>query len=156
MNSNRVDTTLSPTDRDEILNSINSIREKLPFLLALTPEEARSLPRLGDKSRAFVAKAVELADRHPQILPGAFELEALKNDLDLFESLYPVLSALGELYNLVNDTTAVAGSEAFTAARMIYTYAKMGGQSAELEPLIQDLSKRYRRKPAAKAEASDP
>lgn len=154
MQSNRVDTILSSADRDEILAAIQTIREKLPFLLALTTEESRSLTRMGDKSRAFVTKAVDLAERHPKILPGSFDIQELKRDLELFETLYPILSALSELHNLLNDTTAVAGSEAYAGARLIYNYAKMGGLSTELDPLIDDLSKRYRRKSTFKQEPS--
>jgi hypothetical protein len=87
---------------------------------------------------------------------GSFDFEALKTDLALFEMLYPIMSELEKLTKLISDTTTVAGSEAYTAARLIYGYAKMSGKSAELDPLIEDLKKRYRRKPATKLDASGP
>lgn len=154
MTNNRLQATVSTADRDAILSALATIRAKLPFLLALSLEESRSLARLGDKSRAFVEKAVDLAVRHPEILPGTFELDELKADLELFATLYPIMMQIAELHNLVGDTVAVAGNEAYTAARMVYSYAKISGLSAELDPLIDDLSKRYRRKSAAQPPVS--
>jgi len=120
MPKNLVSATLSPQDRDEILAAIATIKTKLPFLLTLTPEESKSLPRLGDKSRAFTAKALEIALQQSDFLPRALDIEEFKQDLALFEALYPITVALTQLAELVNDTTAVAGSEAYGAARIVY------------------------------------
>lgn len=38
-----------------------TIKQKLPFLIDLIAEERKSLPKMGDKSRAFVSKALEVA-----------------------------------------------------------------------------------------------
>jgi len=145
MPENRVSATLPPQDIEAIKAALATIREKLPFLLALTPEESKSLNRMGDKSRAFVAKAAEVAVQHPEILPGVFDLQEMQDDLALFEALYPIQMELSQLYAMVEDTTAVAGSEAFTAARMVYNYAKASDMEGALEPLLQDLGKRFRK-----------
>ncbi len=57
MNTNRIDATLSPGDKDEVLAAIATLKGKLPFLIDLSPEERRALPKMGDKSRAFVSRA---------------------------------------------------------------------------------------------------
>lgn len=61
MADNRVSAAISATDRKVILDAIKNIQQKLPFLVDLSPEERRSLPRMGYKSRAFVTKALEIA-----------------------------------------------------------------------------------------------
>lgn len=58
MSDNRISASLSQADRDAVMKAIATIREKLPFLVDLTTEERRSLPKMGDKSRAFVSKAL--------------------------------------------------------------------------------------------------
>jgi hypothetical protein len=150
MPKNLVSATLSPQDRDEILAAIATIKTKLPFLLTLTPEESKSLPRLGDKSRALTAKALEIALQQSDFLPRALDIEEFQQDLALFEALYPITVALTQLAELVNDTTAVAGSEAYGAARIVYNYAKNSGLSEGLEPLIDDLGKRFKQSKQAK------
>ena len=72
-------------------------------------------------------------------------MQEMQDDLALFEALYPIQMELSQLYAMVEDTTAVAGSEAFTAARMVYNYAKASDMEGELEPLLQDLGKRFRK-----------
>lgn len=54
MAQNRISASLSTSDRDAVLAAITQIRQKLPFLIDLTADERRALPKLGDKSRAFV------------------------------------------------------------------------------------------------------
>jgi hypothetical protein len=145
MTENRISASLTQEDIEAIMSAISIIKAKLPFLIDLTPEEAKSLSRMGDKSRAFVSKSLELATQNPKILPGYFDLEEMKQDLELFEALYPIAMALSQLSKLVDDTTTIAGSESYSAARLIYSYAKVSDLSAGLEPLIDDLGKRFKK-----------
>jgi hypothetical protein len=154
MPENRVSATILPEDLEAIQAAIATLKEKLPFLLSLTTEESKSLLRLGDKSRAFVAKTLEFASQHPEILPTMFDLQEMEEDLSLFEALYPIQMALTELTEQVTDTMAVAGSEAYAAARLVYSYAKAGNLDGELEPYLEDLGKRFRRARAKRAESS--
>ena len=64
---NRIDASISTTVRDEILDLIAQIRTKLPFLIDLSPEERQTLPKMGDKSRAFVSGALQLAEQDDHI-----------------------------------------------------------------------------------------
>ena len=77
MTQNRVRATLAPADRDAVLNSIAAIREKLPFLIDLTADKRNEIVKLGDKSRAFVTKAFEVASHNPDLLPRSFNLEEM-------------------------------------------------------------------------------
>lgn len=48
MADNRISVSLSQADREAVMKAIATIREKLPFLIDLTTQERRSLPKLGD------------------------------------------------------------------------------------------------------------
>jgi hypothetical protein len=61
MSENRVNASLGDTERTAILGVIANLKSSLPFLIDLTPEERRALPKLEDKSRAFVTKGLEVA-----------------------------------------------------------------------------------------------
>ena len=52
-------------DQADIMAAINTIREKLPFLVSLTPSDRRAMAKLGDMSRAFVEKSMESATLKP-------------------------------------------------------------------------------------------
>ena len=74
---NRIDATLPVATRDEILDLIVQIRAKLPFLIDLSPEERQTLPKMGDKSRAFVSGSLQLATQDDSYLPRAFDVAGI-------------------------------------------------------------------------------
>ena len=146
MPENRVNATLSPADQQAVLDAIATIKAKLPFLVDLTPTERQILPKMGDKSRAFVHKALEVATQNPGFLPRDFDLAEMRHDVELFESLQPVVVALTQLQELVDDTVVGVGSEAYTAALLVYQYAKASNQGAALDELADALGRRFARK----------
>jgi hypothetical protein len=151
---NSISATLTQTDRDAIAQAVATIRERLPFLIDLMGEERSALPKLGDKSRAFVSKALEVASQNPEFLPRSFDIEEMRKDLALYEDLSSVMMTLAQLQDLVDDTCLLAGSEAYTAALTIYNYAKSNGQATNgLEPLVNEMKQRFRRSRKSKMEA---
>ncbi|MBD2364983.1 hypothetical protein H6G36_28125 [Anabaena minutissima FACHB-250] len=146
MADSKVSAKLSSVDRKAVMDAINTIKEKLPFLIDLTTEERKSLPKLGDKSRAFVSKALEIATQNPDFLPRSFDLDEMRRDIELFEDLYPILLSLSQLQELVDDTSVAVGSEAYAAGLMVYNYAKASGKGAGLESMVDDLGRRFARK----------
>ncbi|MBX9258593.1 hypothetical protein H1Q63_32535 [Desmonostoc muscorum CCALA 125] len=146
MADNKVSAKLSSADREAVMQAITTIREKLPFLIDLTTEERKALPKLGDKSRAFVSKALEIGTQNPDFLPRSFDLNDMRQDIELFEALYPILLSLTQLQELVDDTSVAVGSEAYAAGLMIYNYAKASGKGAGLESMVDDLGRRFARK----------
>lgn len=103
MSTTPISATLAQTDRDAVLQAISTIKEKLPFLVDLSSDDRKTLPKMGDKSRAFVSKALEVAAQNPEFLPRSFDLEEMWKDVQLFEALYPVLLSLTQLQELVDD-----------------------------------------------------
>ncbi len=144
---NRVSATLSQPDKDAILAALQTIKQKLPFLVDLTVDEKKSLPKLGDKSRAFVDKALELAVKNPGFLPRDFDIEEFKRDVAIFDALYSIQQSITILAEKVDDTYVAAGSEAYAAALVVYNYAKgsdIGTQG--LDEVVDELGKRFARK----------
>ncbi|MBL8170427.1 MAG: hypothetical protein JNJ50_19870 [Acidobacteria bacterium] len=151
MIENRISASLTQADVDAILAAINTIKQRLPFLIHLSPEERRSLPRPGDKSRAFIHKALEVAHQNPDILPRMFNVEEMRKDVELSEALQPIGLALTQLWEQFENTSIVINSEAYAAALAVYSLAKATGKSASLNDTLDELSKRFARKVPAKA-----
>ena len=57
MDINRINTTLSDFEQQDILSAIAGIQERLSFLIHLGSDERKSMSRLGDRNRAFTRKA---------------------------------------------------------------------------------------------------
>jgi hypothetical protein len=146
MTTNQISATMTKADRDAVLAAVATIKEKLPFLMDLTPEQRTSLPKMGDKSQAFVNKALEVATQNPDFLPRSFDLEEMKRDVELFQALYPVFLSLTQLQELVDDTVMAVGSDAYAAALVVYNFAKASGKGSGLDAVADEMGKRFARK----------
>jgi hypothetical protein len=146
MPDNRVSAELSNADRQAVLAAIETIRTKLPFLIDLSPEQRRSLPKMGDKSRAFVSKALAVAQHDSDFLPRSFSVEEMARDVALAEALWPIMVSLTRLQEQVTDTYTELGSEAYSAGLVIYQYGRNGGDGESLEGLMDDMAQRFARK----------
>jgi hypothetical protein len=140
---NQISAQLSDDDQVAIIAAINTIQEKLPFLISLNAVERKAMAKMGDKTRAFVEKSMEFATYHPNYLPRLFDLEEMRRDVELFTALYPVLMALMHLQELVQDTYTAVGQEAYAAARLVYKSAKANGQGAGLDGAIAEMGRRF-------------
>ncbi len=150
MQDNRIDATLSDTDRQAVMSALDTIRQKLPFLIDLTPDERRSLPKMGDRSRGFVSQALEVATQNMDILPRSFDPAEMRKDVELLASLTPIVTALSQLQELVEDTYLAVGSEAYTSALLVYQYARSGGPRRPRPTLRAQI--RQTRRPEARPE----
>ncbi len=146
MADNGISANLSASDRLAVMDAIATIREKLPFLVDLTTEDRRTMLKMGDKSRAFVSKALEVATQNPDFLPRSFNVEEMRRDLVLYEALYPILLSLTQLQELVDDTYIAIGSEAYAAALAVYNYAKASGDVTGLDAVIDEMGRRFTRR----------
>jgi|SRR5215213_5263047 len=146
MSENRVDATLTAADQQAVMTAINTIREKLPFLIDLTTDERRVLPKMGDKSRAFVSQALDMATQNSDFLPRSFDVEEMRKDVELATSLQTISAALTQLQELVEDTYLAVGSEAYMAALAVYNYARSSGKGSALDNLLDAMGQRFARK----------
>ncbi len=120
MLQNRIDATVTAADVQAALAAVALIKDKVPFLIDLTTHQRRALPKLGDGSRAFVQKALEIAKQNEDILPRSFDVATMERDLELFFDLMPILTAVARLHELLDDTLTQIGSEVMTAALLVY------------------------------------
>ena len=137
MDPNLVSATLSPEDIQAITAALDTIRQKLPFLVDLTTEQRTAMAKLGDKTQAFVQKAVEIANEHQNLFAAAF-LDEMRKDAHLLVDLSPIRLSVDTLAQKLDDTEMQLGGEAFAAARTVYAvtktpYAKAAMRTAHLE-----------------------
>ena len=114
-----------------------------PYLVPLTPDERAGLPKMGDKSVAFVTKAAEYAQSLPTLMPQYLDVAALVVDAGVNADLLPLYQELNGFTTDVDSTRMEAGSEGYTAALVAYGALKTAAQLnqpgaqaavAELEP----------------------
>ena len=76
-----IDASLSPADIKAIKAAFETVLQKIPFLINLTPKERKSMFKAGPDSVSFVQNALNAAQDHPDILPATFKTGEFKNDV---------------------------------------------------------------------------
>lgn len=134
---------------------INQVTQKLneaatlmqPYLIALTPEERRTIPKMSDKTLPFVEKTLEYCQTAPQFAPTYMDREALAADMKVTQQLTPLLRTTIALNDGLDDTAMEAGAESYVNALSYYNSVK---QAAKMnvpgaKSIYEDLSKRFER-----------
>lgn len=132
---------------------INEVSQKLneaatllqPYLIALTPEERRTIPKMSDKTLPFVEKTLEYCQTAPQFAPPYMDREALAGDMKVTQQLTPLLRTTIALNNGLDDTVMEAGGESYVNALSYYNSVK---QAAKMnvpgaKSIYEDLKKRF-------------
>jgi len=130
----------------EIKEFIQKIKDKLPQgLVTLTPDERRAYLKMGDKSVAFVEKALDFAQIYPELLPVYVNVAELKKDIEAVKVMMSILRQLEELTIKLDDSVLLAGSEAYTAALSIYAAAKDAARRnvSGAKQAAQELKERF-------------
>ena len=96
----------------------------MPAHINLTAEERQSLPKMGDKTLAFVTKALEYAKQNSTIVPTFMSVTEFEKDVNAAIQLNNILRPLQQLTEKLDDTTLEAGSEAYSSALVFYTAVK--------------------------------
>jgi hypothetical protein len=123
--------TPTPEDLKKVLDAINVVNSVLkPHLISLTPSERHELPRMNDGTVPFVQKTLECTQAYVGFVPAYLNIQKLRNDFNVVEALAQILKPVEELYQRINDTMTLSGSEAFVASLDIYMSIK---QSAKVK-----------------------
>ena len=142
---NKISIPIDQTSFDKISAAINVIKAEMPYLLNLTVDDRQSLLKMGDKTVSFVNKSLEYAKQNPQAVPAFLDVAEYEKDVLLVNALIKVLYPLQQLLESVDDTTMIAGSEAYAAALVFYNSAKAAAKAGVpgMKTVVDDLSARF-------------
>src|SRR5437016_2713860 len=125
MDITTISATLSPDDQQAIRAAVETLHQKLPFLIDLTMDYRRAIAKLGDKTQGFVQKAWEIANEHEHMFAQAF-LDEMRKDAQLLDALSPIERSIQTPAKKLNDTKMQVGAEAYAAARTVYLVTGSG------------------------------
>jgi len=148
-----------PADlKDKISKSIQALNADLrPILVSLTPEQRHLIPKMGDKTLAFVKKTAVYAVARPQFVPAYMNVDDMNVDIAACEALLPFLAEIETLHSALEDTIMLSGSEAYIAALMYYRSVKTAAENniQDAKDIANDLGERFPGYPR-KAKPVDP
>jgi hypothetical protein len=139
------------------LKKIQDARAELaPYLHPLTKEQRQEIPKMGDKTLAFVTKTAEYAQSLTKLMPSYFDVPGLVIDAATSADLLPVFQELDGFTLDVDSTRMVAGSEGYTAA--LIGYGALQGAAKNNQPgaqaAVTELQPRFARPSKAESTAA--
>jgi len=143
--TNRINMAFDATQASASVGLVSDVEVSIPGMVNLDAEERRSLPKMGDLTRSFVAKALEIAQHNSQFAPPYVDLAELGQDYEASVNLLTVETQLASLLEKVSDSRILSGSEAYTAALMIY-YTLKGAERSGVPgagALYEELASRF-------------
>ena len=126
MYSNFISSTISQDQINEIISAIDRINAKLPSLVSLTNEELSSLPKVSMQNIDFIHEVLDFADTYPDLVPTHIDVQEIRKDLRLIESISKILKPMKQLVKKLEDSALLAGSEAYIPSLAIYNSVKAG------------------------------
>ena len=146
--NNRISVQISQTSLDEAQVLIQKLRDLLGELVSLTVEERKDLPKMGDKTLAFVQKACQYAKQNPQLMPGYFNTAEFEIDVKAVEQLQTIQRPLKQLLDLIDDSILLSGSEAYISALETYGAFKLAAKNGVegAKGPYDDMSERFPQK----------
>ncbi|MBS4070360.1 MAG: hypothetical protein KGZ90_03480 [Algoriphagus sp.] len=119
-----------------------------PYVIALTPEQRKTIPKMSDGTEPFVAKVIEYAADAPQFLPPFVDRQEFDKDWQAISGLLPLLRLCTQIEDTLSDTTMMAGSEAYVSALSYYNSVKQAAKvnAPDAKAIYEDLRKRFERK----------
>ena len=116
-----------------------------PYLINLTPEQRKELPKLGDKSTAFVIKGIDYLHTPTSPIPSYVNVPELEIDFKLIEDLRKLLQVIMPTIDMIDDTMTLAGSDTYMSVLAFYSYikgaAKLNVPGAQT--IYDDMSERF-------------
>ena len=118
--NNRVSAVLTGQDKETIKKYLQQVTDLMPFLIGLTVDERKTLPKANDSNKTFIEDSVGAISNNLHMLPAYFQPNEIKLDIDLFSQLDEIELIIGQLHEKISDTRMLAGSEAYVMALTSY------------------------------------
>lgn len=154
--SNPVDSFAAPSEAQikQALAELDVLASLLgAHAVPLTIEDRRRVLKMRPGGAQYVPTVLGLVERYGLTIPGVDSAEA-KADMQLAESLRPLVARLRALAQLVEDTILRAQGRAWQSATTAYTMlARLVGRfpalQSELDPMASFLASRHKEAPQA-------
>jgi len=146
MVKNLIDSELTKENEDLSIQNIRSTETLLPFLVNLSVDERRKLPKMGRDGLDFAEKSLMHALDNPELVVSYMDIPGMQRDLDLLKQVQRILGVTEAFCKRLKDTHMVLGSEVYDAARVFYRIVKNASISGVegCDYIAKDLGEHYK------------
>ena len=141
-----ISAVLAPADRTLVMTAIASIKEKMSFLVSLSPEEHVKLVHIKDSSATFDEGCAGYMASHPGFIPSFVDPAEVLKDRTLLATTRDIVRELKTLARSAEDTITLLSHEVYVADLAYYESVKAAAKRGALDAdaIATDLGRRFR------------
>ena len=146
---NKISAVITQQQKEAVNTALTSVNTNLKDVLIfnLSAQDRLEIAKMGDKTLAFVDKALQYAAQQPSLVPQFLDVVEANKDFQLAKDLTGILQQLNTLSRAVEDALMVAGGEAYDASLIFYNAVK-GASRSNLpgsQAIADDLKQQFPR-----------
>ena len=104
-------------DLQAVQAALQTLQAKLvPHLVNIGSDERRALAKMGSKRADFVSKTLNYGSTNPQFKPAFVDIAGFSRDVTALGVLRSLQQPFSQIADLLDDSLALAGSDAMNAA----------------------------------------
>lgn len=143
---NLVSQTVSPADITAANNAVDALIAALDkYLLNLSPEQRRRLPKISQQDRALAEDALAVVTNNSDFMAKSFSVPDFQEDVDFFGVLSSISLKLQPFSEKLDDTMLATRSDLDNQMRDVYGSAKRNNVTSGMDALTAYFGQRYRR-----------
>ncbi len=125
--NNRISVVVTPEQTAKVKSLMQEIDVALPFLIGLSVNERKTLPKIDVSNKVFVEDCLNAVRNNPDMLPAYLKYEEMKKDFDGFTVLDELEKMAEQLCQKIIDTRMLMGSEAYMSGLTAYRLFEAAG-----------------------------
>lgn len=141
MSYNNISKSLTEEEKQQALQHIEGLKTILNFMVNLTPEERKSLRKMGILRSGYVDEVFGAVKASPGSLPVSFSIPEYEKDVKLDSILRELFSAIKPLYDGLENTIMALGSECMKQSDEAYAHLKISGNRSQDQALNRTLKR---------------
>lgn len=151
MSQNLANLNITAADTSALRSALQSIRSTVgDRLVSLTPDQRRTLVKMGDHTRVFCQQAVSGLQANAASLPPAFDAAELSQDMADYVALEAFVAEYLALGEALDDTLKALASDVMTNSLAgVGVLKALNKLNPNLDTLLGSLKHVRRRKPKA-------
>ena len=134
----------------QMASSLNDLENLMKgfegHVIGLTPKERRHLNNLQDGNLAFVQKAVETAQEHPEFVPEYINVDEYQERYEQHLAMLKLMRALEAFQLTLSDTSLKLGDRVMEESFRVYNLVKIAHEADQpgAKGRYQQLRSRFR------------
>lgn len=125
--------------------ALTALQKSMPERPALTPAGRSKLAVVGDRTRPFLADALDAIQTNPEIVPRGVDVAALAAKAEAHDNLIRLEASADQFVESVRDVRMQLGNELYGVVLAVYALMGRPVIGAALKPRREVLEQRFKK-----------